>query len=105
MPIYEYLCNDCGHEFETLQKVSDAPLSKCPACERDALRKKISAAAFRLSGSGWYETDFKSERKKNLAQGDSTADKPAAGGGDKAAGAKSESSAGKDSGGGKEAVA
>ena len=97
MPIYEYLCNDCGHEFETLQKVSDAALSKCPACERDTLRKKISAAAFRLSGSGWYETDFKSERKKNLAQGDS--------GGDKAADKKSESTAGKDTGGGKEAVA
>ena len=97
MPIYEYLCNDCGHEFETLQKVSDEPLSECPACERDTLRKKISAAAFRLSGSGWYETDFKSERKKNLAQGDS--------GGDKAADKKSDKTAGKDTGGGKEAVA
>ena len=86
MPIYEYLCKQCGHEFETLQKVSDEPLKSCPACERDSLKKKISAAGFRLSGSGWYETDFKSDRKKNLAQGDS-ADKDGSGkGGDGKAG-------------------
>ena len=72
MPIYEYVCNDCGHEFEALQKISDAALKTCPACEQDSLKKKISAAGFRLSGSGWYETDFKSDRKKNLAQGDSS---------------------------------
>ncbi len=67
MPIYEYQCGECHHEFEALQKMSDQPLVDCPACNKAALVKKISAAAFRLSGSGWYETDFKSGNKKNLA--------------------------------------
>ena len=69
MPIYEYQCQSCGHELEVLQKVSDPPLSECPECHREALQKKISAAGFRLKGSGWYETDFKkgSEKKRNLA--------------------------------------
>ena len=71
MPIYEYVCKECGHEFEALQKISDAPLLACPACEKDALKKKISAPGFRLSGSGWYETDFKSKNQKNLSKGDS----------------------------------
>ncbi len=75
MPIYEYKCGDCGHELEALQKMSDDPLKFCPSCERDSLSKKISAAAFRLKGGGWYETDFKSGSKKNLASGD----KPASG--------------------------
>ena len=82
MPIYEYVCKECGHEFEALQKVSDEPLKTCPACERESLKKKISAAGFRLSGSGWYETDFKSDRKKNLAQGDSADKDGSASGGD-----------------------
>lgn len=72
MPIYEYVCNECGHEFETLQKMSDAPLSDCPECKKSALKKKISAPGFRLSGSGWYETDFKSSNQKNLSKGDSS---------------------------------
>ena len=67
MPIYEYQCVDCGHEFEALQKLSDAPLVDCPACSQPALKKKISAPGFRLSGGGWYETDFKSDKQKNLA--------------------------------------
>jgi len=71
MPIYEYVCSECEHEFESLQKMSDAPLKDCPACERSALRKKISAPGFRLSGSGWYETDFKSDKQKNISKGDS----------------------------------
>ncbi len=71
MPIYEYVCNECGHDFEALQKMSDAPLRDCPACEKSALKKKISAPGFRLSGSGWYETDFKSDNQKNLSKGDS----------------------------------
>lgn len=70
MPIYEYRCEQCGHELEALQKMSDDPLTKCPACENDSLKKKVSAAAFRLKGGGWYETDFKSGNKKNLASGD-----------------------------------
>ena len=70
MPIFEYICDNCGHEFETLQKVSEAPLKKCEACGAKKLRKKISAAGFRLSGSGWYETDFKSEKRKNVSSSD-----------------------------------
>lgn len=70
MPIYEYQCEACGHELEALQKVSDAPLQECPHCKAPSLRKKISAAGFRLKGGGWYETDFKSGNKKNVA-GDS----------------------------------
>jgi len=67
MPIYEYRCQSCGNEVEVIQKVSDEPLKVCPACEKPDLKKKVSAAAFRLSGSGWYETDFKSGNKKNLS--------------------------------------
>ncbi len=69
MPIYEYQCNHCGHELEAIQKMSDAPLTDCPACGKPALAKKISAAGFRLKGGGWYETDFKTSNKKNLAGG------------------------------------
>ena len=72
MPIYEYACRACEHEFETLQKISEAPLVDCPACGAAELRKKVSAARFRLKGGGWYETDFKSGDKKNVAgDGDS----------------------------------
>lgn len=80
MPIYEYECQACGHQFEALQKVSDAPLRKCPECGKPKLRKLMSAPSFRLKGGGWYETDFKSGEKRNLA--DSGKDeKPAAKGG------------------------
>lgn len=67
MPIYEYACNGCGHELEKLQKISDEPLLDCPECEKPALKKLISAAGFRLKGAGWYETDFKTGKKKNVA--------------------------------------
>lgn len=67
MPIYEYQCQSCGHQHEALQKLSDPPLIHCPACSRPELMKKISAAGFRLKGGGWYETDFKSGAKKNVA--------------------------------------
>jgi putative FmdB family regulatory protein len=67
MPIYEYRCNVCQHELEALQKMSDDPLVDCPACQQPELSKLISAAGFRLSGGGWYETDFKSGNKKNLS--------------------------------------
>jgi putative FmdB family regulatory protein len=66
MPIYEYLCQDCGESLEKLQKMSDEPLTLCPNCGEESLKKKISAAGFRLSGKGWYETDFKTNKKKNL---------------------------------------
>lgn len=71
MPIYEYQCGDCQHQLEALQKIADAPLTDCPKCQKPSLVKKVSAAGFRLAGSGWYETDFKSGKKKNLA-GDSS---------------------------------
>ena len=67
MPIYEYQCQSCSHVLEKLQKISDAPLTDCPACEKPELKKAVTAGAFRLSGSGWYETDFKTGNKKNLA--------------------------------------
>jgi len=70
MPIYEYRCGACGHELEKLQKMSDAPLTDCPECGQPELTKLISAAGFRLKGSGWYETDFKTGAKKNLAEPD-----------------------------------
>ena len=65
MPIYEYACRTCGHEFEELQKISEKPLLKCPSCGNKSLVKKVSAAAFRLKGGGWYETDFKTKAKKD----------------------------------------
>lgn len=67
MPIYEYGCKSCGHAFEALQKMSDDALTTCPECDKDELQKMVSAAGFRLKGQGWYETDFKSSNKKNLA--------------------------------------
>jgi putative FmdB family regulatory protein len=63
MPIYEYRCSACGNELEALQKLSDAPLTKCPACHADTLVKRVSAAGFQLKGSGWYATDFKGRGK------------------------------------------
>ena len=72
MPIYEYLCSNCQFRLEKIQKFSDSPLVDCPACDNPGLKKLISAAAFRLKGGGWYETDFKTGAKKNVsASGDS----------------------------------
>jgi putative FmdB family regulatory protein len=64
MPIYEYRCSACGNELEALQKLSDPPLTQCPACHADALVKLVTAAGFQLKGSGWYATDFKTAGKK-----------------------------------------
>lgn len=73
MPIYEYLCNACEYKFEKLQKISDDPISVCPECNKDTVKKLISASKFRLAGSGWYETDFKTAKdtKRNLAESNS----------------------------------
>lgn len=78
MPIYEYVCQECGHELDALQKIADDPLLDCPQCSKAALKRKISAPRFRLKGQGWYETDFKSDKDKrrNLADGGDA--KPAA---------------------------
>lgn len=59
MPIYAYKCHACGHEQDVLQKVSDVPLSTCPACGAERFAKQLTAAGFQLKGSGWYATDFK----------------------------------------------
>lgn len=80
MPIYEYQCNACGHTHEALQKLGAEPLIVCPACNQSELKKKISAAGFRLKGGGWYETDFKSGNKKNVA-GDNNGGSGNSGGG------------------------
>ena len=67
MPIYEYRCESCEHRLEKLQKMSEGDLLDCPECKRPALKRLVSAAAFRLKGGGWYETDFKKDNKRNLA--------------------------------------
>jgi putative FmdB family regulatory protein len=86
MPIYEYRCAACGHHTDALQKMSDAPLRKCPECGKSKLQRLVSAPQFRLKGGGWYETDFKggSEKKRNLVE---------KGGEDSGASAKSDSGA------------
>ena len=76
MPIYEYCCVECGHRVEALQRLSDAPLTDCPACAKAGLKKQVSAPSFRLSGGGWYETDFKTGDKKNIAGERSDSAKP-----------------------------
>lgn len=92
MPIYEYQCTECGYQTEVLQKISDEPLKDCPECGKLTMKKMVTAAAFRLKGGGWYETDFKAgDKKKNVHAADDAsksdskaADKPASGGDTKA---------------------
>ena len=64
MPIYEYRCETCGHQEEFLQKVSEPPLTECPACRKSTFSKLLSAAGFQLKGSGWYATDFRNKGTK-----------------------------------------
>lgn len=64
MPIYEYQCNACGHQFEEIQSFSEDPLTDCPECHKPKLSKLLSAPAFQLKGTGWYVTDFKDSGKK-----------------------------------------
>ena len=70
MPIYAFECTACGHTFDRLQKLSDADPTVCPHCSEPTLRRQITAPAFRLAGSGWYETDFKKDgdKKRNLVE-------------------------------------
>lgn len=103
MPIYEYRCGSCGFEKEYLQKLSDAPITDCPACGKAAMVKLLSAAGFQLKGTGWYATDFKhgSQRKPGEAASKSEAgDKPDAAKSDKGDGSsKSPDGSNKASGG------
>jgi putative FmdB family regulatory protein len=85
MPFYEYECENCKFYAEVMQKITDAPLRKCPSCKKNALKKLVSAPVFRLKGGGWYETDFKSdqETKRNLAEkAEASESKPAESGAD-----------------------
>ena len=76
MPIYEYLCAECAHTLDALQKLSDEQLVYCPQCGAPALKRQMSAPSFRLKGGGWYETDFKQDKRRNIAETDSkTTDK------------------------------
>ena len=94
MPIYEYRCSSCGHKLEALQRLSDAPLSKCPSCNADALVKLVTAAGFQLKGSGWYATDFKGSGAKPAATKGGADAKPDAGPtGEKSSEGKAESKA------------
>lgn len=92
MPIYEFCCDDCGHEFESLQRLSDPLPDACPACGKPNVQKKISAAGFRLKGGGWYETDFKSGAKKNVSGSESGSSSESSSGGSTSAETKSSSS-------------
>lgn len=71
MPIYEYQCTKCGHQMESLQKISDAPLTECPACHNATLTKLVSAAGFQLKGTGWYITDYSKKGKATESGSDS----------------------------------
>jgi putative FmdB family regulatory protein len=66
MPIYEYKCSKCEHQFEIIQRFSDNPVEICPECGQESIKKLVSAPSFRLKGGGWYETDFKTGSKKNI---------------------------------------
>jgi putative FmdB family regulatory protein len=90
MPIYEYRCASCGHQQESLQKVSDAPLTVCAACGKPTLAKMLTAAGFQLKGSGWYATDFKNKGSAPAAKPDAKPSSDSAAAGDKGGESKSE---------------
>jgi putative FmdB family regulatory protein len=94
MPIYEYECNACGEQHEFIQKFSEGPKRKCPACGRSRLRKLMSAAAFHLKGSGWYVTDFRDGDKKKPADGEDSAKSAGDASSESAAGSESKSESG-----------
>jgi putative FmdB family regulatory protein len=73
MPIYEYKCNNCGHEYELIQKMSDAPNTECENCHKNSAQRLVSAPGFQLKGTGWYETDFKNKGKPKVAPDNASA--------------------------------
>jgi putative FmdB family regulatory protein len=89
MPIYAYRCGECGHAKDVLQKLSDAPLTTCPSCGKDAFKKQLTAAGFQLKGTGWYVTDFRNNGASAPAAGDKGNGKPADGAGSAQSAAKS----------------
>ena len=77
MPIFDFACDQCGHSFEKLVSSSQSPAPNCLSCDSDKVTKQVSAPTFRLAGSGWYETDFKTGKKKNLVSDSNTGEKAA----------------------------
>jgi|TARA_B110000438_G_scaffold35649_1_gene35382 putative FmdB family regulatory protein len=75
MPIYEYECTNCDHNFDELQKMSDEYLVDCPSCNEPKLSRLLSAPSFRLKGGGWYETDFKKDNQRNISKNDNDSGK------------------------------
>ena len=95
MPIYEYQCTECGYQTEVLQKISDEPLKDCPECGKLTMKKMVTAAAFRLKGGGWYETDFKSgDKKKNVHAADQAPKSDSKAAGKTASGGETKAAAG-----------
>jgi putative FmdB family regulatory protein len=83
MPIYEYRCPDCGHEFEEIQKVSDPAINDCPSCGGDQVGKKIGRSSFALKGSGWYSDHYGLKSSGGASGGDGGGSSaPSGGGGD-----------------------
>ena len=81
MPTYEYQCDACDHNFDEFQSINDAPLKKCPKCKKSKLRRVFgTGAAFIFKGSGFYQTDYRSEAYKSAAKADQESSKPAEGG-------------------------
>jgi putative FmdB family regulatory protein len=77
MPIFDFACDQCGHSFEKLVSSSQSPSPNCLSCDSNKVTKQVSAPAFRLAGSGWYETDFKTGKKKNLVSDANASEKKA----------------------------
>jgi putative FmdB family regulatory protein len=104
MPIYGYVCKNCEHTLDVLQKISDDPLVDCPECGESQLKRQLSAPRFRLKGSGWYETDFKKDKQRNLHGEKDTAKKSDSKKDDKAAAKTADKAAAKSAGDSKTGV-
>lgn len=74
MPIYEYQCTECGHKMDKFQKMDSPPITTCPQCNNESMKKMVTAAAFQLKGGGWYETDFKDKKPKSKPEDTASAD-------------------------------
>jgi putative FmdB family regulatory protein len=83
MPTYEYQCSQCQHRLEAFEKITDIPLTDCPACRNPALQRLVSAAGFQLKGSGWYATDFRNKGKSPASSSSKTEESGTAGSQDK----------------------